>query len=160
MFINTYCRHCGTQVFYEDSRDFIYCWSCGEKIFKYELDLAAAQQQAPSANAAPFQNVPYPNPVLDEGPNVIVTYTTAHPEFPMFFRIRSTNEKFLIPANSSMSFNMGLGRQTLYFGFNGRYYARNIMVLGAPPIRIECCWDSRVRINILMPSSVYNPPGY
>ena len=159
MFINTYCRHCGTQVFYEDSRDFIYCWSCGEKIFKYELDLAAAQQQAPSANAAPFQNVPYPNPVLDEGPNVIVTYTTAHPEFPMFFRIRSTNEKFFISPGQSMSFRLSVGRQTLYFGFNNRYYTKNLWILDDAPIRINCSWDSRISIDIIRPSAVYNPQG-
>ena len=174
MFLNAYCGHCGTQILYEDSREFIYCWSCGEKVFRSELNLANLQpasfadtapvQPAPAANAVPVQPAPavnyaYPNPAPYEGPNLIVTYQTIHPEYPMFFRIRSTNEKFFISPGQSMSFRLSIGRQTLYFGFNNRYYTKNLWILDDAPIRINCSWDSRISIDIIRPSAVYNTQG-
>lgn len=154
MFVNAKCSHCGIPVAYEDSREFIYCWSCGQKIFKSELNLENAQP-SPPVSTTPAQSQPeVENHVRAEGQNLIVTYQTTHPEYPLFFRIHTTNEKFYISPGQTMQFHLPMGLHSLYFGFKDKFYRRRIRINNTGTITVNCIWNTERRIDVIMPSAL------
>ena len=164
MNFNTKCDQCGSPVVFDDTREFMFCWHCGKKIFNPGPAAEPAGQLMPVAPApakiAPVNIVPPPVPNFYTGPNLIVSYQSDKPQYPMFFRIHTTNEKFNINPGQTMSFRLNQGRHALFFGFCGKYYRRDVrIVLGNAPIKIDCSWYGRARIDVIQSSSVY-PQGY
>lgn len=168
MNISTRCNHCGSSIIFDDSREFMFCWHCGEQIFNPGTVAAPAQQMvpAPVPAPAPTQLVPVqPVPVnvmytpgqdFYSGPNLFVSYQSDNNRFPMFFRIHTTNEKFNINPGQTMSFRLNQGRHALFFRIGNKYYRRDIRIIhGNAPIRAECSWYGRARIEIIQSSAIY-----
>lgn len=164
MIINSQCDKCGSPVLFDDTREFMFCWHCGAQIFNPGQAAEPNRQLMPvapvPAPAAPVSVVPPPVPNFYTGPNLIVSYQSDKPQYPMYFRIHTTNEKFNIGSGQSMSFRLNQGRHALFFGFAGKYYRRDIrIVIGNAPVKIECSWFGRARIDIIQSSAVY-PQSY
>jgi len=167
MILNLHCEKCGSPIVFDDTREFMFCWSCGNKIFNPGTVAAPAQQLAVPAPApgpaqlTPVQMVPLnvmSAPVQNyyNGPNLIVSYEAANSSLPLFFRIHTTNEKFYINPGQSISLRLNQGRHALFFGFGSKYYRRDIrIVLGNAPIKAECSWFNRAQIRIIQSSQIY-----
>ena len=166
MLLNSYCDKCGKEVIFDDTKEYMYCWSCGNMIYRSAVQSAvahAAPAQAVPVQAAPapvqmvpVNLVPVPVQTYYTGPNLIVSYQSSNQRFPMFFRIHTTNERINIEPGQTVSFNLNPGRHALFFRIGNKFYRRDIRIIaGNAPVRAECSWYGRARIDIIQSSVVY-----
>ena len=132
MILNMQCEKCGSPVLFDNSREFMFCWSCGNKIFNPGPVLQSGQQlmAVPPAAApvVPVGNPVYPPQYYYNGPNLIVSYQS-NSSFPLLLFIHSTKERFYIDPGQTLSLRLNQGRHALFFGFGSKYYRRDIRIL-------------------------------
>lgn len=161
MLLNAFCNKCGKEVIFDDTKEYMYCWSCGQMISRAVVQNAASHAAPVQPVPVPVQMVPAgmvpsPMPVFNTGPNLMVTYQSNYSGYPMFFRIHTTNEKFNIDPGQTMSFRLNPGRHALFFRLGNKFYRRDVSIVpGNPPIKIDCSWFGRARIDVVQSSSVY-----
>ena len=164
------CDRCGSEVKLDDTRGFMFCWKCGNKIFitpgqsqsepapATEPVIAPVPPQQPAPQPVP-QPVPVvmPAPVVNyvpqriyTGPNLYIYYQSAHPNVLLIAVIRSTGQRFRFSHGQGLSFNLAPGNQELILKIGKRSYRRDVLLpADGSPVRIDCSWSGgTARINI------------
>jgi ribosomal protein S27E len=147
MEISVICTNCGAAMQFDDTKEHMFCWQCGQKILRLSV-LAAMNQKAP---AAPRPMAPA---ARSAGSNVAISYDSSMSNVRMTVNFGQgiPPENFISGKMKKFHFEPGL--HTITFVIGNRVYKRNINIVpGGPAYKIECGWcDGRAYISILQPS--------
>ena len=144
MIHNIICTNCGAQMQFDDTKEQMFCWSCGQKILR--LSVLSAERAAPNKIFAPAPR--------SADSNFAVSYDTSMTNVQMTLYLDDGSAPVLFTNGKSKKFHLEPGHHTLIFQIGNRSYRRNIEIIpGGPAYKAECGWcDGRAYISILQPS--------
>ena len=133
MIIKKHCPQCGTQMDFDDTREFMFCQYCGTRITKNGSGQTLPQTRA-AANTA-------------NTANMIIDYTTTKPACQLTVVVNG--QRWVFPNNSHQEFVMPPGVHMVFFYITSHGWKRavNIPYSGAP-VHISVVYAGRVKIYI------------
>ena len=145
MIHNIICTNCGAQMQFNDANEYMFCWSCGQKILRLSVL---------SAVKAATTNKPFAPAPRSTGSNLAVSYDTSMPNVQMTLYFDDGSAPVLFTNGKSKKFHLEPGHHSLVFQIGNRSYRRDIEIIpGGPAYKAECGWcDGRAYISILQPS--------
>lgn len=162
MLINVKCPSCGSVILFDDSRAFMFCRVCGQKLLKDPSMTAAVQQ--PQVQYAQITPVIMPAQVpvhgVPGGPNLIISFTSEHPRVFLVSTILATGQSFQYAHGQSMTFTLTPGIHAIDMKIGKRTYRRDVFIsAGGDPVRILASWSrGTARISIMGPQQPGSPP--
>ena len=145
MIHNIICTNCGAQMQFNDANEYMFCWSCGQKILRLSVL---------SAVKAATTNKPFAPAPRSAGSNLAVSYDTSMSNVQMTLYFDDGSAPVLFTNGKSKKFHLEPGHHSLVFQSGNRSDRRDIEIIpGGPAYKAECGWcDGRAYISILQPS--------
>ncbi|MBR6986565.1 MAG: hypothetical protein IKH82_00675 [Clostridiales bacterium] len=148
MDISVICNNCGAPIQFDDTKEYMFCWSCGQKILRLSVLTAVMQQQKPAAVSNK------PQAPRAAGSNLAITYDSSMSNVNMTVFFGGGSQPVLFTSGKSKKFHLEPGHHEIVFQIGNRSYRRSIDIIpGGAAYKVECGWcDGRAYISILQPS--------
>ncbi len=145
MLIQLQCPNCGATMSVDDSKEFIFCESCGTKVM----------------NAA--QKVEITQTIINKtdksnDPNLFISYHSTDNSVQMVTRLCYSNRKDVYMSGQELSYHLPKGKHDIVLKIGKINYDRTIYVPeDNTPVRINASWSGRAHIAIDQPT--YTAPS-
>lgn len=170
MLFNVKCPSCGSVILFDDSRVFMFCRVCGQKLYKDPSMTAENQPAQPQVQYAQQPQAPVQMPVVMQphvpvqnvpgSPNLIISFTSEHPRVFLITTILATGQSFQYSHGQSMTFTLTPGIHAIDLKIGKRTYRRDVLINAVgDPVRILASWSrGTARISIMGPQQPGSPP--
>lgn len=145
MLFDMKCPNCGATMQFDDTREVMFCQSCGGRVANIDQNININKQVNVSGRVVHVRD-------RSNDPNLIITYQTANPDIKMVSRIVSTGAVGIYTNGKTLSYHLNPGQHTIILKIGIKNYSREIYVpADNTPVRIYATYYKRANISIEQP---------